>query len=294
MAFTFYKKDDREYAELAAEIQGERQIYFYRDGEDYTSPKEHVRFRIFEPMPMDVVAVDQAAENDIPMALMAGLENLRINREENPWELLNANRLLYINVADSETYSAEELSVIRAAFRSRIKDIGWESDRKSMPYLFYKVNDRHTHAQLADQVNAEISSMSDTLGEEFDGRTVNFEFNIFVPMDRDVVAEEPAVDNGDNEQPAGENEGNEEPADQNGRNEPPAAENLENDEQPVQHAGNEVSTDSDVKPEGLTVKDVKKEEPDAEDDISKDLTAGTDKLKIKTPKEEVDDEEAQK
>ncbi|ULU09300.1 hypothetical protein L3Y34_014016 [Caenorhabditis briggsae] len=88
MAFTFYKKDDREYAELADEIQrDQRQLYFHRDGEDYTSPKEHVRFQIFEPMPMDVVAVDQAAENDIPMELTAGMENLRLNREENSYNL---------------------------------------------------------------------------------------------------------------------------------------------------------------------------------------------------------------
>ncbi|CAP36706.2 Protein CBG19468 [Caenorhabditis briggsae] len=300
MAFTFYKKDDREYAELAAEIQSDQmQIYFHRDGEDYTSPKEHVRFQIFEPMPMDVVAVDQAAENDIPMGLMAGMENLRLNREEPDLPMLRANRLLYINVADSEKYSDEELSVIREALRGIIMDIPWESDLKSSPYLFYKVNDSQTLAQLADQVHAAINTMSDTLGEEFKGRTVDFDFNIFVPMCR---AEEPAVGNEGNERPAVENNGNERPAVENDGNEEPADQNDGDDGPPVEEEGKEEPTYRDVKPEGLIMKDVKKEElTDSDTETKEPTTSGAitnfadeiDKPEIK-PKQELNDEEAQK
>ncbi|CAO4360072.1 unnamed protein product [Caenorhabditis nigoni] len=256
MAFTFYKKDDREYAELADEIQREinqMETEFSCGREKFSSSTEHVRFRIFEPMSMDVVAVDQAAENDIPMALMAGLENLRINREER-------RRLLYINVADRKTYSGPELSVIRAALRSRIMDIMWESDRKTTPYLFYKVNDSQTYAQLAEQVHAAIIKtkyvlQSDTWGDKFKRRTVDFEFNIFVPMRRDVVAEKPAVDNGDNEQPA---------------------ENLENDEPAVGNAGDD----------GPPVEEEGKKQPSTSDFKTEELAARMGKMDLKTPKEE--------
>ncbi|PIC53036.1 hypothetical protein B9Z55_000290 [Caenorhabditis nigoni] len=206
----FHKRNDGQtYSQLAGQVQdkiNELPSPLECRGKEFTVSKEDVPFEIFVPMPRD-------AEVEDPTAFTAGFESLRIDtpKEEasnmlqttpNALKMLKANRLLYINLAGD--YDFNQQVGVQAALQRRMKNMNesWIAADRRQAYLYYKINDSKTYAELEGEIQEAIESAEfNECRIKFNVSKKDVQFEIFVPMPRDVVAEEPAVEKARGEEP---------------------------------------------------------------------------------------------